>query len=115
MSCYTGKCEICPKPCDNSECPWKTNDTGKWNALKKEFLDYKIDGTMYRTKKTEDDTWEFVKFDDGLRGCQMNILSLRLSWEMEGWYECRKMRRSKKRKMRKLVKRRLKRLTERYK
>ena len=114
MTCYTGKCPYCPKPCSNPDCSWKTNDTGKWNTLKKEFLDEEISSKLYRTKKTDDDNWEFVEFDDGDRGRRMNLMSLELTWMMEGWDECRKMRRSKKRKMRKLVERRIRRLRKKY-
>ena len=115
MSCYTGKCRYCPRPCSNLSCVWKTNDTGKWITLKQEFLDCEITSKMFRAKKTEDGSWDFEEFDDGEQGYRVNFMGLDITWLMEGWYECRKMRRSKKRKMRKLVEKRLRRLRRIYK
>ena len=70
---------------------------------------------MFRSKKNKDGSWYFEEFDDGEMGYKMNLAGLRISWLMEGWYECRKMRRSKKRKMRKLVEKRLRKLKRQLK
>lgn len=86
-----------------------------WFQLKKEYLEFKIDGTMYKAVEDAAGNYDLEAFDYGKRGEYLNTFGLKTSWTYEGKYLISKLRNSRKRKMKRMVETRLRKLARKYK